>query len=154
MKARAWMMQYGVAIVMAALFAAILGQIPLFRETMVGKFRAANLVEFIGFGAALITAWVGARHIAMDQTGEWKWLGAFRELVLPATTLVVLPMAYGAMLLLLGPFLGKDGRAIYNWMFVIGIVAASCWVILAWVQKCAPQMAAAESERKEHKQAA
>lgn len=141
MLTKKWLMQYGVAVALAALFAAILGQVPLFRETMVGKFRASNLVQFIGYGAALVTILIGARQIATDRSDEWKWLGPFRELVLPASTLVVLALAYSVVLLLLGPFLGKDGRPVYNWTFVIGIVAASGWVIVTWVRKCAPQLA-------------
>ena len=141
MLTKKWLMQYGVAVGLAALFAAILGQVPLFRETMVGKFRASNLVQFLGYGAALVTILIGARQIATDQSGDWKWLGPFRAMVLPASTLVVLALAYKVLLLILGPLLGKEGKPAYNWAFVIGIVAASCWVIVAWVQKCAPQFA-------------
>ena len=54
MKARTWMMEYGVAIVLTFLFAVILGQIPLFRETAVGKLHASDLVQFIGYGGAMI----------------------------------------------------------------------------------------------------
>ncbi|MBI3607137.1 MAG: hypothetical protein HY207_04135 [Nitrospirae bacterium] len=147
-------MQYGVAVALAALFAAILGQIPLFRETMVGKFRASNLVQFIGYGAALITLLLGARQIAADRSDAWKGLGPFREIVVPASTLVVLPLAYQVLLLVLGPLLGKVGKPVYNWMFVIGIIASSCWVIVTWVQKCAPQFADTGNERSERKPAA
>ncbi len=150
MLTKKWLMQYGVAVVLAALFAAILGQVPLFRETMVGKFRASNLVQFIGYGAALVTILIGARQIATDRSAEWKWLGPFRELVLPASTLVVLALAYNVVLLLLGPFLGKDGKPVYNWTFVIGIVAASGWVIVTWVRKCAPQLADTGHEEPKH----
>ena len=37
MKARKWMMEYGVAMVLTFLFAVILGHIPLFHETTVGN---------------------------------------------------------------------------------------------------------------------
>jgi hypothetical protein len=143
-----------VAVALAALFAAILGQVPLFRETMVGKFRASNLVQFIGYSAALVTILLGARQIAADRSEDWKWLGPFRELVLPVATLVVVALAYNVLLLVLGPLLGRDGKPVYNWAFVIGIVAASGWVVLTWAQKCAPQFTDAGNGAKERRPAA
>jgi len=154
MVTKRWMLQYGVAVVLATVFAAVLGHIPLFRETMIGKFRASNLVQFIGYGAALTTILIGARQIATDRSDAWKWLGPFRALVLPASTLVVLTLAYNVVLLVLGPLLGKGGKPAYNWTFVLGTVAASGWVILTWVQKCAPQLAEAEREKEKQDLAA
>ncbi|HET8759926.1 MAG TPA: hypothetical protein VFN94_02590 [Nitrospiria bacterium] len=154
MQTKRWLLQYGVAVGLAALFAAMLGQIPLFRETMVGKFRASNLVQFIGYGAALITILLGARQIAGDRSDAWKWLGPFRDLVVPAALLVVLPLAYQVALLALGPLLGAGGKRVYNWMFVLGIAGAGGWVIATWVTKCAPKFADAGTEHKEEKRAA
>lgn len=152
MHMKKWFMQYGVAVALAALFAAILGQIPLFREALIGKFRASNLVQFIGYGAALVTILLGARQIAADRSDAWKWLGPFRDIVVPAAVLVVLPLAYQVALLALGPLLGKGGKPVYNWMFVIAIVGAAGWVIVTWIKKCAPQFA--DSENTEQKRAA
>jgi hypothetical protein len=154
MLTKKWLMQYGVAVALAALFAAILGQVPLFRETRIGTFRASNLVQFIGYGAALVTILMGARQIATDRSDDWKWLGPFREMVLPASTLLVVALAYKVLLLMLGPLLGKDGKPVYNWAFVIGIVAASCWVIVTWVKKCAPQLADTGSGSQDRERAA
>lgn len=154
MLTKRWMMQYGVAVALAALFAAVLGHVPLFRETMVGKFRASNLVQFIGYGAALITILIGARQIATDRSDDWKWLGPFREIVLPASTLIVLGLAYKVALFVLAPLLGKGGKPFYNWAFVIAIVAASGGVIVTWVQKCAPRLADTGSREKERDRAA
>ncbi len=154
MHTKRWLMQYGVAVALAALFAAIFGQVPLFRETTIGEFRASNLVQFIGYGAALVTILMGARQIASDQSDDWTWLGPFRKMVLPASTLVVLALAYKVLLLMLGPFLGNAGKPVYNWAFVIGIVTASGWVIVTWVQKCAPHLADTGSRNKERERAA
>ncbi|MEW6681371.1 MAG: hypothetical protein AB1451_00400 [Nitrospirota bacterium] len=149
MLTKKWVMQYGVAVALAALFAAILGHVPLFRETMVGKFRASNLVQFLGYGAALVTILIGARHIATDRSNGSKWLGPFREMVFPSATVVVLALAYNVGLLLLGPVLGKGAKSTYNWMFVISIVAASSWVIATWVRRCAPRLADGGNEDRE-----
>jgi hypothetical protein len=147
-------MQYGVAVGLAALFAAILGQIPLFREAMIGKFRASNLVQFMGYGAALVTILLGARQIEADRSDAWKWLGPFREMVMPVAVLVVLPLAYQVALLALGPLLGTGGKPAFNWTFVIAIVAAAGWVIATWVNKCAPRFADTAGGDKEEKRAA
>lgn len=40
--------------------------------------------------------------------------------------------------LVLNPFLGKTGKGVYNWLFVIGIVSAALWVVIAWYAKAAP----------------
>jgi hypothetical protein len=147
MKARRWMMEYGVAMILAVLFAAALGHWPLFRETTVGKLHASDLVQFIGYGGGLVIAWFGARRLAAEPPDDWKWLMPYRALMLPVTTLIIAGIAYGVLLYICDPFLSKAGKKIYNWIFIIGIVSASAWVIFTWVQKCAPQVAATESRR-------
>jgi len=140
-------MEYGVALILAFLFAVILGQIPLFRETAVGKLRASDLVQFIGYGGALVIAWLGARQLAKNPPEEWKWLSPFQGLVLPLATLLTVSICYGVLLYAVDPFLGKSGKATYNWIFIAAIVASSIWLILSWVQKCAPLVAAMDSRR-------
>lgn len=147
MKARKWMMEYGVAIVLAVLCAVVLGHLSLFRETTVGKLHASDLVQFIGYGGAMVLAWFGARQLAAEPPEDWKWLMPYRALVLPITTLAMVGLAYVVLLYACEPFLSKSGKEIYNWMFVIGIMAACAWLIVTWVQKCAPQVAAMESRR-------
>ena len=147
MKARTWMMEYGVAIVLTVLFAVILGQIPLFRETAVGKLHASDLVQFIGYGGALVVAWLGARQLSAEPPDDWKWLMPYRALILPVATLTMVAISYGVLLYVCEPFMSKPGKTIYNWFFIAGIVAASVWLIMTWVMKCAPQVAAMESRR-------
>ncbi len=147
MKARQWMMQYGVAVILAACFAAALGHLPLFRGTTVGKLHASDLVQFLGYGGAMVVAWFGARELAAEPPEDWKWLMPYRALVLPVVTLLMTALAYGVLLYVCEPFLGKAGKGVYNWIFVIGIVSASVWLILTWVQKCAPHAAVAGSRR-------
>jgi hypothetical protein len=147
MKARKWMMEYGVAMVLAVLCAVILGHLSLFREATVGKLHASDLVQFIGYGGAIVLAWFGARQLAADPPEDWKWLAPYRALILPMTTLVMVGMAYGVLLYACEPFLSKSGKETYNWVFVIGLIASCAWLIVTWVQKCAPQVAAMESRR-------
>jgi hypothetical protein len=147
MKARKWMMEYGVAMIMAIFFAAVLGHLPLFRETTVGKLHASDLVQFIGYGGALVIAWFGARQLAAEPPDDWKWIMPYRALILPVTTLMIVAVAYGVLLYVCHPFLSKAGKGIYNWIFIVGIVSISAWLIFTWVQKCAPQVTAEESRR-------
>lgn len=147
MNARKWMMEYGVAMVLTFLFAVILGHIPLFRETTVGKLHASDLVQFIGYGGVLVIAWVGARQLAAEPPEDWKCLMPYRAMILPMTTLAIVSISYGVLLYVCDPFLSKSGRGIYNWMFILGIVATSAWLIVTWVRKCASQVAEVESRR-------
>jgi hypothetical protein len=147
MKARTWMMEFGVAIILTGLFAMILGHIPLFRETAVGKLHASDLVQFFGYGGAMVIAWFGARQLSAELPDEWKWLMPYRALILPVVTLAMVAIAYGVLLYVCEPFMNKSGKTVYNWFFIAGIVAASVWLIMTWAMKCAPQLAAMESRR-------
>jgi hypothetical protein len=147
MKAKRWMMEYGVAMVLAILFAGVLGHLPLFRETGVGKLHASDVVQFIGYSAAIALAWFGARQLANDPPDNWKWLSVYRSLIVPVTTLVVVGFAYHVLLYVCQPFLGKSGKETYNWMFIVGLIVCCGWLILTWVQKCAPQLTSADSRR-------
>lgn len=147
MKARTWMMEYGVAIILTALFAVVLGRIPLFRETAVGNLHASDLVQFIGYGGAMVIAWYGARQLSAEPPDDWKWLMPYRALILPVVTLAMVAIAYGVLLYVCEPFMSKSGKTVYNWFFIAGIVSASVWLIMTWVMKCAPQVAAMESRR-------
>ena len=142
MNARKWMMQYGVAMVLMFVSAVIMGHIPLFRETTIGKVHASDLVQFIGYGGALVIAWFGARQLAVEPPDDWKWLMPYLALILPVATLAIVAISYGVLLYVCDPFLSKSGKGIYNWIFIAAIVASSVWLILSWVQKCAPLVAA------------
>ncbi len=147
MNTRKWMMEYGVAMVLTFAFAVILGHIPLFRETTIGKLHASDLVQFIGYGGALVIAWFGARQLAAEPPGDWKWLMPYQALILPVTTLAIVAISYGVLLYVCDPFLSKSGKGIYNWIFIAAIVAGTVWLILSWVQKCAPLVAAMDSRK-------
>jgi hypothetical protein len=60
MKAKQWMMEYGVAMMLAILLAVVLGHLPLFRDTAVGKLHASDVVQFMGYGTA--SYWPGSEH--------------------------------------------------------------------------------------------
>ena len=147
MNARKWMMEYGVAMILAVVCAMILGHLSLFREATVGKLHASDLVQFIGYGGAIVLAWFGARQLAEGPPEDWRWLVPYRTLILPVTTLLIVGLAYQVLLYACEPFLGKGGKEIYNWIFVVGLIACCVWLIATWLQKCVPQMVPMESRR-------
>jgi hypothetical protein len=65
----------------------------------------------------------------------------------PLATLLTIAIAYGVLLFVLEPFLGKSGKAIYNCIFIAAIVFDSIWLILSWVWKCDPPVAAMETRK-------
>lgn len=147
MKARKWVMEYGVAIGLTVLFSLVLGHVPLFRETTIGKLRASDLVQFLGYSGALAIGWFSARRLAANPPDEWKWLAPFRGLIVPLATLLAVALAYGVGLLVCAPFFGKAMRGIYNWTFIAGIVGSAVWLIVTWLRRCAPLVAEAESRK-------
>ena len=147
MEAQRWMMHYGVAAALALCFGIILGQVPLFRETSVGTLRASDLVQFISYSGSVAIVWLGARDMARNPPAEWQWIKPVRGVIVPLVTLLSVGIVYGALLLILGPFLGKTGKAMYNWIFITAIVSNGIWLIVCWVQKCAPLVAATETPK-------
>jgi hypothetical protein len=147
MKARKWMMEYGVAMVLAVASAVVLGHLSLFRGAMVGKLHASDLVQFLGYGGAIVLGWFGARQLANDPPDDWKWLAPYRALLLPVTTLMIVGFAYEVVLYACEPFLGKSGKDVYNWLFVVGLVCSCAWLIVTWVLKCAPHVASMDGRR-------
>lgn len=144
---RRWAIHYGVAIVLAFLLGLILGQIPLFRETSVAKLRASDLVQFIGYGGAVVMAWAGAHDLARHSPADVKWIGPFQSIIVPLATLLSVGIAYGVLLLVVEPFLGKVGRGIYNWIFIVMIMGNGVWLIINWMKKCAPLIATKETPK-------
>ncbi|OQW31598.1 MAG: hypothetical protein A4E19_08275 [Nitrospira sp. SG-bin1] len=145
MTVKKWVMVYGVALVLTFIIAVTLGQVALFRETSMGKLRASDLVQFAGYSGSLAIGWQGAQELAKHPPTEWKWLVPFQGLIVPLATLMAIAVAYSVLLFALEPFLGKSGTVIYNWVFIAAIVADSIWLVLSWVWKCAPLVAAMES---------
>jgi hypothetical protein len=127
--------------------AVILGHLTLFREATIGKLHASDLVQFIGYGGAIVLAWLGARQLANEPPEDWKWLVPYRAMILPMTTLLIVGLAYQVLLYACEPFLGKGGKDVYNWVFVVGLMACCVWLVMTWLQKCASQVASMETRR-------
>lgn len=128
-----WIGRYIAVIVIALILAAAIGSMELFIKTSVfgGKLNAAHLVRFLGYGAALAAFWMlGQRStIALQQHGgRWSFM---QHLILPVVSLIVVSIAYTVALLILSPMMNAALHNIYNWVFIIAILACAVWVVMA-----------------------
>lgn len=132
-----WAVRYVAVIVLALILAAALGHMDLFQKAVIGKLSAAHIVEFLGYGGALVIVWVLGRRatvIIQEQGGK---LLALQHLILPIVSLVVVALAYSVVLLPVKPFMNPTLMNIYNWLFIALILACACWLIMAVLNKSA-----------------
>jgi hypothetical protein len=147
LKSWRWVAQYGVAILLALLLGAILGNLALFKHTALGgtKINASRLVQFLGFGGSLFLLWLLGRRAALQLPESGNALSFLHHVLTPLATLIVVSAGYQVFLLLGDPFLGRTGKTIYNWIFIIGIMSAALWLILVWFLRSAPLMESIET---------
>lgn len=130
---RDWVGRYVAVIAVALILGSAIGSMELFAKTSIisSKLTAAHLVRFLGFGTALAALWMlGQRAtIALQQHGgHWSFV---QHLILPVVTLIVVASAYSVTLLILKPLLDATMLNIYNWVFIVAILACAIWVVMA-----------------------
>jgi len=134
-----WAGRYLAVIVLSLILAAVLGQMSLFEKTaLAGRLTASHIVQFLGYGAALVTFWMlglRATIVLQQQGGKWAVL---QHLILPMDSLIVAALAYSVLLLLLRPFLGATAASIFNWTFIVVILACAGWLVMAVLNQSAP----------------
>lgn len=128
-----WVGRYVAVIVLALVLGAAIGGMPLFAKTFLvsGKLNAAQVVRFLGYGAALVVLWILGQRLTMalrQQGGRWA---ALHGLILPIVTLIVVSALYSVILLVLGPLLGGALQKIYDWVFILAIIGCAIWLIMA-----------------------
>jgi hypothetical protein len=148
MKKWGWLVQYGVTIALALGLGFLLSQVPVFHEAILGsaKLRASQGVQFLSFGGALFVLWRFGQRLAGELPALCPKMGFLRPVIMPLTTLIVVTASHPVCGQVLSPFLGKTGKGVYNWLFVIGIVSAALWLVLSWFMKAAPLLQAWEGE--------
>jgi len=128
-----WIVRYVVVIILAVVLAAALGEMALFKTTRFGKtgLNAGRLVQFLGYGGALLVFWLLAQRTALflDEKDP-RWTLA-KNILLPLATLIVVASAHTVMLLLLGPLMSKAWHQAFNWVFIGGIVLSAAWLLTA-----------------------
>lgn len=125
--------RYVSVIITALLLGLILGQMDLFQKTAVvtGKLSASHVVRFLAWGGALVVFWMTVRQVTVifaNMGGRWAEL---THVILPVGALTILATAYGVLLLILGPVMGPSLRTAYNWLFILAILGASGWLLVA-----------------------
>ncbi len=128
-----WVVRYVVVIILAVILAVTLGEMDLFKTTRLGKtgLNAGRLVQFLGFGGALLVFWLLSQKAAllMDEKDlRWKLI---KNILLPLATLIAVASAHAVVLLLLGPFMSKTWHQTYNWIFIGGIILSAAWLLAA-----------------------
>jgi hypothetical protein len=134
-----WIVRYAAVIVITLVLALALGSMGLFKSTTIAgeRLSAADFVEFLGFGGALAVFWLTAlraSRILAEDGGRWSFV---HYALVPIATLIVVAGAHSVLLLLLQPFLGTGAGNFYNWVFIIAILAAAGWLLLAVMHQSA-----------------
>lgn len=125
--------RYIAVIVVALILAGALGSMDLFMKTFVieGKLSASHLVRFFGYSTALGALWMlgqSATIFLQRHGGRWTFV---QHLILPVVTLIVVSSVNSIALLILKPMMNSQMHGIYNWIFILAILACAVWVIMA-----------------------
>ena len=127
-----WIVRYLVVIALAAILAAALGEMALFKTTKIGKtgLNAARIVQFLGYGGALLVFWLLAQRAAalLPRDGVWHTL---KSIALPLATLMVVAAGQAVGLLLFGPLMSKGWQEGYNWAAIGSIILSAAWLLFS-----------------------
>jgi len=66
--------------------------------------------------------------VLQQQGGRWSFM---QHLILPVITLIVVASANSIALLILKPMMNASLNNIYNWVFIVAILACAAWVVMA-----------------------
>ena len=128
-----WTIRYAIVIAAALILAAAFGEMALFKTTRFGKtgLTAARLVQFLGYGGALLVLWMLADRAARIMPGNDPRWNVLKSTLLPLTTLIVISAGQAVLLLLVGPLMNKAWQQIYSWVSVSAIILSAAWLLAA-----------------------
>lgn len=140
MKSWNWVVHYSIAIILALILGTLLASFPLFRESAFGHthLRASHLVKFLGYGGALLLFWFAGHRASGQLQEERNGLAPLHYVIMPLVSLIVLSGGYEVLLQVLGPFLGKTGKSMYNWLFIAGLAGSALWLTVTWLRHAEP----------------
>jgi len=126
-----WTIRYAFVIVLAVILGAALGETELFKTTRFGKtgLNAARLVQFLGYGGALLVFWLLAQRAALVLRGKNGRWDIVKSALLPLATLIVVSCGQAVMLLILNPLMNKTWHQAYNWVFIAAIILSAGWLV-------------------------
>jgi hypothetical protein len=128
-------------LVLAVVLAAALGEMALFKTTKFGKtgLNAARLVQFLGYGGALLVFWLLVQRAAsLLDAKDPRW-NLLKSILVPVATLIVVACGQAVMLLLLGPLMNKAWQHAYNWVAIAAIIFSAAWMLAALFTGAAPR---------------
>jgi len=128
-----WVGRFVAVIVVALILANAIGSMDLFAKTFVieGRLSAAQLVRFLGYSTALGALWMLGQRATMSlqqHGGRWSFM---QHLILPVVTLIVVASTNTVALLIMKPMMNASLNNIYNWVFIVAILACAAWVVMA-----------------------
>ena len=92
---------------------------------------AALLVEFISQGAALTLLWLLGWQAAQQMRAAGPRMVVVATIVVALVTLVITAVGYVVLSGFIHPFVSKGIKQAVDWIFILGVVAAASWFILA-----------------------
>lgn len=143
-----WWIRYPLVIVITLVLGAALGELGFFQKTSIAalKLSAANLVRFLAYGSALVLLWLLAQRASLELQARGGWQVQAGHFVLPLAAVIIVPIAHPVLLLVLGGLLGPELRKLYDWLFILGTLAAAVWLVLALYQRLEALLAALRHE--------
>lgn len=132
-----WWLRYVLVIIVALILGAALGELGFFRTTNLGflKLTAGKLVQFLGYSCALVMLWLLGQRAALEMAKRGDWQKPASHFMVPLTTVIVVPASHPVLLLVLGGVLGPNLRKIYDWLFILGTLAAAAWLVMMLFQR-------------------
>jgi hypothetical protein len=127
-----WVVRYVLVIVLAIILGTALGATDLFKTTRFGKtgLNAARLVEFIGYGGALLMFWLLAQRAGRLLSATNSHWDLLKNALVPLATLVVVACGQAVLLLILGPLMNASWRQGYNWFVISAIILSAAWLVM------------------------
>lgn len=150
MKVMGSVTHYGVGTLLAVGLALVLGGIPLFQNAALGssKLTVAHLVQFVCYAGALVMLWMMGHRVTLHMPQHGRWVACLRPIIRPLMTLIVVMSAYVVIPLVAAPMMDKSAHAVYNWFFIVGMVSAAMWLMMAWVLQSGAILRALEGRRR------
>jgi eukaryotic-like serine/threonine-protein kinase len=129
----AWVGKYIIVIIAALALGAILGNLALFKSATLGtpKLTASLLIGFIAQSAALALLWLLGWQAAKQMRAAGPRLTVVATILVALITLIITAIGYVVLASFFDPFISKGVKQMVDWAFILGVVAAASWFILA-----------------------
>lgn len=128
-----WIGKYVIVIFAVLILGTVLSNLALFKSATLGSPRltAALLVQFIAYTAALVMLWLLGWQAAEQMRASGERLAVVATIVVALVTLIITAIAYVVLSAFIDPFTAKSVKQVVDWVFILGVVAAASWFILA-----------------------